>query len=246
MILTDLAAQKMGIPEGLRRILTMHTLEPDSWTLLQMPAHYMPFSAYIGAQAAADARRMLVRYSDPRIGYQRLAIAMHFMADCASPFHTSLFNVRAQKYHRRYEEYVARNMLKGHAFKDALVETPSYWIHPEYTRDLVAGARTIAARASEEFDIILDRIRSCHLWEQQQEIASITTDLLICALRMCETQIYTAISVVPDERPLTTPSGSLISYRNPLGALLFYRTHASALFQPSGTGREYGTEQSIR
>jgi len=231
VILTDLAAQKMGLPERLRRILTMHTLEPDSWTLFQMPAHYMPFSAYIGAQATGDAGRLLVRYNDPRIGYQRLSIAMHFMADCASPFHTCLFNIRAQKYHRRYEEYVARNMLRGHAFKNALAETPSCWVVPEYSCNLTAGARTIASKAHEELDTILDRIQSCHFWERQQEIASITTDLLIWALRMCETQIHSVISRVPDVRPLPAPSGSLISYRNPLSALLFYRTHASALFQ---------------
>jgi len=233
LILTDIAAQKLGLPESVRHILTEHTLEPDTWTLLQMPVHYLPFAPSISAHAAAEARHLLGRGRDPRIGYQRLAIALHFMADCACPFHTSLFDLPAQKFHRSYEEYVARNMLRGHTFVDALAGTPSSWIHAEYARDIASGARAIGELAAEELDLIVRRIRSCHGWEHRCDVAAATTDLLVGALRMCETEIYSVTAAVSKGgSPLPEQTGSCALYRSPLGAYPFYRTHVRALLRP--------------
>lgn len=239
-ILTEIAARKMELPDPAVGILKAHTLEPDSWTLLQMPAHYLPFSAHIAAHAANDAKRMLARYSDPRIGYQRLAIAMHFMADCASPFHTCLFDFKAQRYHRQYEEYVARNMLRGHCFSQMLLGSPRHGIFPEYARDLAAGAYHIGGLAHASLGVILKQIRTDPVWEKRRDVAGITADHLLDALRMCQTQIHAVVTHVHDSGLRCPVQDPLISYHNPLGALLFYRTHVGTLIQQRRAGNDGG------
>jgi hypothetical protein len=196
-----------------------------------MPAHYHPFAAYIGAQATADARRMLSKYRDPRIGYQRLAIAMHFMADCASPFHSSPFDFTAQRYHRTYEDYVAKNMYEGHCFSEILYGSTGMDIMHEYVHDLAAGANHIAGLARASLGPILNRIRTDPFWEKRREIASVTADLLLGALMMCMTQIHVATSCLPENHATSRTIDRSMSYYKQPGALFFYRTHASALLQ---------------
>jgi hypothetical protein len=221
--LTEMAAGKMGLNMDLVGYLVNYSRVPDTWSIFQMPLHYMPFAAVVATQCTREARRQIDILHNFRNGLQLLSLGMHFMADCGCPWHHRLFSFAAQRYHLAYERFVSDNMDKGHCFREFLLETPDHNFFPEFRDDLCRGALYIGVVADQAFDYLYHAIRNHPGWEEDAGVAAITRTLLENSLRMCETQIEHVKDTLYAAFPLP---GSVEEFREQPRALTFYRLNA--------------------
>jgi hypothetical protein len=189
--LTDIAALRMGLSRHHREVLCRSVMVPDNWGIVDKIRHYMPLCSVFAGELTQEAIRSAHSVNNESIGLEKLGHAMHFLQDAGNPWHARPLLPSCQKNHSVYEEYVAKNMRAGFRFRHALMNTPDRGIlFPQFTHRIGDGTAYLARQAVKKFQFLDECIRNDPMWQESEEVASVTLSLLIACLQMCEIQIH--------------------------------------------------------